>query len=535
MNKEHFSKFLLEQKEKGRSLLSLISTMHESRNDFGDGMAMFGGEDLYYVPEDELDEFTNKFSEWKTYVSELLKSQFGIEDQFVCDWDSNVGTYISKREPILPQLKRKVNKGVSLLNSFMQCLDFHIHDEYMEEVLKQKNKMLPPMVFISHADADKKFANEIVTLLEFIGIKGKENLLCTSLDGYRIPLGCDIIEYLRETFSKKNLFVIILHTQNYYTRPVCMNEMGAAWALKTKYFSVLAPDFRFGDMTGVVNSKDVAIKIGADDCEARINQLKNELVEFFGLKQPDEDRWPHYRSSFIENCLKIEFASAVYDPIKKGNEKDLFEKLYIPAFDHIFEMLDLDNFHKWAYSCSISGNTMLSASIYEKIGEITSFIKSRPKHKEYTSWDSLIQNLGLLLNEFEMVFWQHAKKIEDEGYIVEPFYKRGVPNPYYEEEHRAYIEHINLVSDMIFELARLCNLILSRIREIYPEYKKELGMLHVNNRYDCPDLVYRESEISDAPYPGLKQFIKLRLTRETHLGGNANINASGYETKCFSY
>lgn len=41
-------------------------------------------------------------------MSELLKSQFGGDDKFVYDWDSNNGTYISKREPILPQLKKKV-------------------------------------------------------------------------------------------------------------------------------------------------------------------------------------------------------------------------------------------------------------------------------------------------------------------------------------------------------------------------------------------------------------------------------------------
>ena len=83
MDKERFSKLLLEQKEKGRSLIALISTMHETQNDFGDGMAMFGGEDLYYVPEDELDGFLNKFEGWKSYMSDLLKTQFGVDDQFV--------------------------------------------------------------------------------------------------------------------------------------------------------------------------------------------------------------------------------------------------------------------------------------------------------------------------------------------------------------------------------------------------------------------------------------------------------------------
>ena len=105
-----------------------------------------------------------------------------------------------------------------------------------------------------------------------------------------------------------------------------------------------------------------------------------------------------------------EVSSLTYAPVAK-TDVDLFERLYIPAFDHIFEMLDLDNFHKWAYSCAISGNTVLSASVYENIGEITSFIMSRPKHKEYTSWDSLIQNLGLLLNDLKLYSLNMQRKL----------------------------------------------------------------------------------------------------------------------------
>ena len=240
---------------------------------------------------------------WQTETTELLRVLYGEEARQVADFErciNNKNHYFKFREGI----QSEIQDCISQLNALIMA------DAMMQETLVTGSKespevKKPPMVFISHAESDKKFANEIVTLLEFIGVKGKENLLCTSVDGYRVPLGCDIIEYLRETFNKNNLFVIILHTHNYYTRPVCMNEMGAAWALKTKYFSVLASDFSFNEMTGVVNNKDIAIKIGADDCEARINQLKNELVKFFGLQQPDEDRWPHYRSSFIGNCLKF--------------------------------------------------------------------------------------------------------------------------------------------------------------------------------------------------------------------------------------
>ena len=41
--------------------------------------------------------------------------------------------------------------------------------------------------------------------------------------------------------------------------------------------------------------------------------------------------------------------------------------------------------------------------------------------------------------------------------------------------------------------------------------------------------MYRDEEGSEAPYPGIKDFIKVRLTRETHYGDNPRIGINGYE------
>ena len=143
--------------------------------------------------------------------------------------------------------------------------------------------------------------------------------------------------------------------------------------------------------------------------------------------------------------------------------------------------------------------------------------------------DKLLRNLGLLVNDFSAVYSQHAVKFGSDAYVVERFYKKIQNNPNYERDLEAYNEHVLLVSDLLFELTRLCNLILSKIREVFPNYRQDIGLLHIDMRITTPDLVYRETEISDSPYPGLKEFIKVRLTRETHLGRNPNIDEGGYE------
>jgi len=514
------------QREKGMDLLSLISNMHEGQNDFGDGVAMFGGEDLFYVPENELDDFTNKFSSWKSYVLELLVAQFDRDDQYVYEWDTYVVTYVSKRKPILNQLEKNVNKGLSLIESFLQRLDIHSHEAgFVEEGLKQEKKVKAPKVFISHKKEDKAYADALVNLINFIIGADGDKIFCSSVQGYGIKQSRDIMDELKAQFDNYEVFMIIIHSPRYYQSAVCLNEMGAAWVMGSQFSSFLTTDCKTEHMRGVINKEKIFIDPNDDPdmLEAHLNDFKNDLLEFFGKGAIDENKWANARKRFVN-----EVSALAYEPVAK-TDVDLFETIYLPAFEQIFKLLDIDNFQQWAYPCAIGGNTYLKGYIYENLNKVPNYILSRPKHKEYASWDTLMRNLGLLVSDFDNVFSQHAEKFDNDIYIVERFYKRYNPNPNYEEDLAAYNEHVMLVSDMLFELARLCNLILTRIRVLYPDYKQELGILHIDNRITEPDLVYRETEISDAPYPGLKAYLKDRLTREKHLGSKANIDASGYE------
>lgn len=279
MDKEQFSKLLLEQKEKGRALLSLISTMHESRNDFGDGMAILGEVELYYVPEDELDGFRNKFEGWRSYMSDLLKTQFGVDDQFVYDWDSNVGTYISKREPILPQLKKKVNKGLALIESFLQRLDFRFHDELTEMPPIQDNIVRCPMVFISHSSKDSGIISRFVEQILRLGLGlAPEDIAFTSEETFGVEPGENIAKYIRDNICGAEV-VLLMISSNYKASDICLNEMGAAWALGKKCISVVLPNADFCYI-GWLSSLEKAVQL----CEkSQLVSLSDKLAELLRI------------------------------------------------------------------------------------------------------------------------------------------------------------------------------------------------------------------------------------------------------------
>lgn len=175
----------------------------------------------------------------------------------------------------------------------------------MSEKILQK----PMKIFISHSSRDLAFVKPFVELLEHIGLT-PENMFCSSVRGYKVPLDNNIYDYLMEQFQNYNLRVIFFLSENYYNSPVCLNEMGAAWVLHQKYTSVLIPQFDFKDVKGVIDQMRISIKLDSDKSELklRLNELKTKLVEEFGLitSTSFQNIWECYRDEFVEKVSSTE-------------------------------------------------------------------------------------------------------------------------------------------------------------------------------------------------------------------------------------
>ena len=83
--------------------------------------------------------------------------------------------------------------------------------------------------------------------------------------------------------------------------------MGAAWALRSDYTSLLIPGFSFGQMVGVVNNNVIAIKLDNDRVEVKdkLNQLYARIAKEFGLRRKPDVVWEQKRDRFIDDVLSI--------------------------------------------------------------------------------------------------------------------------------------------------------------------------------------------------------------------------------------
>ncbi len=192
------------------------------------------------------------------------------------------------------------------LKAIRKNIDKYYPDETREQerLLDKELKQMAekkPRIFISHSSKDVGYVAKIVNLLDGMGLD-QTQVFCSSLPGYDIPIDTTIFDYLRKQFLEFNLHVIFVHSDNYYQSPVSLNEMGAAWALRSVVTSILLPGFGFEKMTGVVNNQAIAIKLDGAELELKdkLNQLYGKIVEEFSLTKKADIIWEQKRDAFIK-------------------------------------------------------------------------------------------------------------------------------------------------------------------------------------------------------------------------------------------
>jgi hypothetical protein len=247
---------------------------------------------------------TQEFSNWKQEIQLILQDIYDrtkdkfiwgilvILDQRFNGWNDE--RYFNELAGGLIAISKNIDKYYSS----------HISDPNKKEeehIVKQKS----PKIFISHATLDKYYVSKLVGLLENIGLN-EQQIFCSSETGYDIPLDEDIYEYLKQQFQNHDLHVIFILSDNYYNSVACMNEMGAAWILQNRYTTVLLPGFEFKEIKGAINPRQIGLKLDNEltDIKNKLGQLKDSLIEEFGLTKINDVRWDDKRNEYLNVVYK---------------------------------------------------------------------------------------------------------------------------------------------------------------------------------------------------------------------------------------
>ena len=155
-------------------------------------------------------------------------------------------------------------------------------------------------VFISHSSKDKEIVEAFITLLTRGAGLSQDDIFCTSIDGMKITNGEDIRKHIQENVNGAD-FAILLVSKNYKKSEVCLNEMGAVWAIDKKVKAYVFPDLQEVNVGWLINDK-AAEKL--NDATA-LASLYEELQQFYQLPL-SLTRWTAQAKAFCEKFKRSE-------------------------------------------------------------------------------------------------------------------------------------------------------------------------------------------------------------------------------------
>lgn len=247
-----------------------------------------------------------------------VKSQFdeavAYQRDIKADLDQAINAYKLRTEELRAQdLQKQMHwkeKSCGRCGTTIRYNDTwsHIPDycKSCKEKMNAEREKRIPMLFVSHATADKKYVEYLVALFEKIGLDNTQ-MICSSVPGYGIPLNAQIYDWIAEKFRDWDLYVIFILSDRFYESTACLMEMGATWITRKEYTSILLPGFEFSQIEGPIRADRISIKLdsGEDELKQRLDEMKDTLREKFGLIKVTDIKWEQIREKFIDSINGI--------------------------------------------------------------------------------------------------------------------------------------------------------------------------------------------------------------------------------------
>ena len=178
MTKEDFIKEIESQKERGKKLLEKVMQMRVVRNNYGDGMAVFGIPRKYYTPKEELAPVKAEYSSWKCYVHDFLLSFLDTSDDFVTEWDKCLQEPYRHDVPERDWYAKEIGEALSKLDSFIQRIEFRLGDNAAKKETDDIMSIMHPRVveLVKDRFNSGQYSDALITVLKEINVIVKEKV-----------------------------------------------------------------------------------------------------------------------------------------------------------------------------------------------------------------------------------------------------------------------------------------------------------------------------------------------------------------------
>ena len=266
----------------------------------------FGYHAIYY-DEEQVEIALNKLKQWQQVLQDILKAYYLSADHENYIRFCETIDRVKKGFDYKAELPKEYQKGITVLSGILESVELLGDEKVAQEVPHIMLK--PKKIFISHSSKDKAFSHALILLLNSLGF-GESDIFCSSEPGYWIKKG-NFFKVIKEQFEQNDLYVIFIQSPRFYASSVSLNEMGAAWAMHSEYYSFLTKDMEYEKMNAVVNNHEIACKVDSKDAKDRLNDWQKELLNYFGKPMvTNVSIWERHRDEFLRKVRKMRYKAA---------------------------------------------------------------------------------------------------------------------------------------------------------------------------------------------------------------------------------
>jgi hypothetical protein len=157
-------------------------------------------------------------------------------------------------------------------------------------------------IFISHASADRSLADLLRDTLVLGGVP-RERIFYSSSRATGIPSGTDVHAHLRSELRQAGLVIELIST-TFLTRPMCLMELGGAWALEKSTYPIVVPPLTRREAAAQIGDVHMGLLSSDEEINDVFDELQDRLRAELGLSTT-ATQWNPVARRFMEGLPAV--------------------------------------------------------------------------------------------------------------------------------------------------------------------------------------------------------------------------------------
>lgn len=184
-------------------------------------------------------------------------------------------------------------------------------------------------IFISHSSKDILIVEKFIEKILRLGLNiTPDRIFCSSMEGHGVKSGEYIPDRLKEEINKSTLALLFI-SNNYKKSEVCINEIGAAWAVldKENVIPLIFPDIGF-DKLGFLNLNTLGLKINKEESILKFVEDCDKILD------------TNYKATILNKQIKSFLEEDIKPSAPKESKKEMND--WEKCFEHnLFQFDDV--------------------------------------------------------------------------------------------------------------------------------------------------------------------------------------------------